>query len=382
VLTLRHRQAPQIPQRDNGGARELQLSEAAETRLKEMEARFEQVELELADPSVAARPDQLRALGKEHAELKPTVEAWRSYREALGDADEARAMLKSASAEERSYLEQELGGLNEKIARLGAVLAEALQPKDPNDERDVIMEIRAGAGGDEAGLFAADLFRMYQRYAETHGYKTETLSSNPTGINGYKEVTFAVKGRGAYSRLKHEAGVHRVQRVPVTESSGRIHTSAVAVVVLPEAEEVEVEIDPNDLKIDVYRSSGPGGQSVNTTDSAVRIRHIPTGVEVACQDEKSQLQNKAKALRILRARLLQMKQEEQQQQMTEERRSQVRTADRSERIRTYNYPDNRVTDHRIGFTTHRMTDVLEGDLDDIIDRLVQSGREDGLKGAS
>jgi peptide chain release factor 1 len=291
-------------------------------------------------------------------------------------------MLKDASAEERNYLESELNEINERIAQTGGVLAEALQPKDPNDDRDVIMEIRAGAGGDEAGLFAADLFRMYQRYAEMHKYKTEVLSSNPTGINGYKEVTFAVKGKGAYSRLKHEAGVHRVQRVPVTESSGRIHTSAAAVVVLPEAEEVEVEIDPNDLKIDVYRSSGPGGQSVNTTDSAVRIRHIPTGVEVACQDEKSQLQNKAKALRILRARLLQMKQDEQQQQMTEERRSQVRTADRSERIRTYNFPDNRVTDHRIGFTTHRLAEVLEGDLDDLIDQLVQSSREDGLKGAS
>ncbi|MGH2788208.1 MAG: peptide chain release factor 1 [Actinomycetota bacterium] len=359
----------------------MQLSEAAETRLKEREARFEQIELELADPSVAARPDQLKALGKEHSGLRDTVVAWRAYRAALGDADEARAMLKGASSDERTYLEDELSALTGRITALEAELAEALQPKDPNDERDVIMEIRAGSGGDEAGLFAADLFRMYQRYAENHRFQTETLSSNPTGINGFKEVTFAVKGKGAYSRLKHEAGVHRVQRVPVTESSGRIHTSAAAVVVLPEAEDVEVDIDPNDLKIDVYRSSGPGGQSVNTTDSAVRIRHLPTGVEVACQDEKSQLQNKAKALRILRARLLQMKQDEQQQQMSEERRSQVRTADRSERIRTYNFPDNRVTDHRIGFTTHRLTEVLEGDLDEIIDHLVQSSREDGLKGA-
>jgi peptide chain release factor 1 len=359
----------------------VQLSEAAETRLKEMEARFEQVELELADPSVAARPDQLRALGKEHSDLRGVVEAWRDYRAAQADADEARAMLRDASGEERVYLDNELSELNERIDALGAKLAEALQPRDPNDERDVIMEIRAGAGGDEAGLFAADLFRMYQRYAENHRYRTEVLSSNETGINGYKEVVFAVKGEGAYSRLKHEAGVHRVQRVPVTESSGRIHTSAAAVVVLPEAEEVEVEIDPNDLKIDVYRSSGPGGQSVNTTDSAVRIRHLPTGIEVACQDEKSQLQNKAKALRILRARLLQMKQEEQQQQQSEERRAQVRTADRSERIRTYNFPDNRVTDHRIGYTTHRLPEVLEGELDEIIDRLAQSSREDGLKGA-
>jgi peptide chain release factor 1 len=357
----------------------MELSEAAETRLKEMEARFEQIERELADS--AARPEQLRNLGKEHSALKDTVEAWRAYREASDDRSEARALLKGASPDERAYLEKEISDLEVTLERLSETLAEALAPKDPNDERDVIMEIRAGAGGDEAGLFAADLFRMYQRYAENHRWKTEVLSSNPTGINGFKEVTFAVKGKGAYSRLKHEAGVHRVQRVPVTESSGRIHTSAAAVVVLPEAEEVDVEIDPNDLKIDVYRSSGPGGQSVNTTDSAVRIRHIPTGVEVACQDEKSQLQNKAKALRILRARLLQMKQEEQQQQMSDERRSQVRTADRSERIRTYNFPDNRVTDHRIGFTTHRLAEVLEGDLDELVDRLAQSSREDEIGGS-
>jgi peptide chain release factor 1 len=219
---------------------------------------------------------------------------------------------------------------------------------------------------------------MYSRYAENRRWKTEILSSNETGINGFKEITFAVNGKGAYSRLKYEAGVHRVQRVPVTESSGRIHTSAAAVVVLPEAEEVDIEIDPNDLKIDVYRSSGPGGQSVNTTDSAVRIRHIPTGVEVACQDEKSQLQNKTKALRILRARLLQLKQDEQQQEMAEERRAQVRTADRSERIRTYNFPDNRVTDHRIGFTSYRLAEMLEGDLDELIDALISSFRESSL----
>ena len=358
----------------------MQLSEAAETRLKDMEARFEQVERELAEPALAARPDQLRALGREHAELKDTVEAWRAYRHASDDLSEARAMLKGAGAEGRIYLEEEIKTLGATLDELSGTLREALAPKDPNDERDVIMEIRAGAGGDEAGLFAADLFRMYQRFAENHRWKTETLTSNPTGINGYKEVTFAVKGKGAYSRLKHEAGVHRVQRVPVTESSGRIHTSAAAVVVLPEAEEVEIEIDPNDLKTDVYRSSGPGGQSVNTTDSAVRIRHIPTGVEVACQDEKSQLQNKAKALRILRARLLQMKQDEHQQQLSEERRSQVRTADRSERIRTYNFPDNRVTDHRIGFTTHRLAEVLAGDIDELIDRLAQSSREAEMGG--
>jgi peptide chain release factor 1 len=357
----------------------MELSEAAETRLKEMEARFEQVELELADPSVSARPDQLKNLGKEH-ELRDTVELWRAYRAAAIDLDEARSMLRGAGGDERTYLEDEIATQRSKLDELGDQILDALQPKDPNDERDVIMEIRAGAGGDEAGLFAADLFRMYSRYAERRRWKTEILSSNETGINGYKEVTFAVKGKGAYSRLKHEAGVHRVQRVPVTESSGRIHTSAAAVVVLPEAEDVDVEIDPNDLKIDVYRSSGPGGQSVNTTDSAVRVRHAPSGVEVAVQDEKSQLQNKAKALRILRARLLQLKQDEQQQEMAEERRSQVRTADRSERIRTYNYPDNRVTDHRIGFTSHRLTEMLEGDIDDLIDALISSRRDSSLGG--
>jgi peptide chain release factor 1 len=356
----------------------MELSEAAETRLKEMEARFEQIELELADPSVAARPDQLKRLGKEHADLRDVVELWREYRTAAIDLDAARAMLKGAEGDERVYVEEEITTQRARLDDLGDRLFEALQPKDPNDERDVIMEIRAGAGGDEAGLFAADLFRMYSRYAENRRWKTEILSSNETGINGFKEITFAVNGKGAYSRLKYEAGVHRVQRVPVTESSGRIHTSAAAVVVLPEAEEVDVEIDPNDLKIDVYRSSGPGGQSVNTTDSAVRIRHIPTGVEVACQDEKSQLQNKTKALRILRARLLQLKQDEQQQEMAEERRAQVRTADRSERIRTYNFPDNRVTDHRIGFTSYRLTEMLEGALDELIDALISSYQESSL----
>jgi peptide chain release factor 1 len=349
-----------------------------EARLKEMEARFEQIELELADQSVAARPDELRALGKEHSELKPVVESWRRYRRASDDLDEARAMLVDATDEERSYLEGEIRQQQATIEQLEKELTEALLPRDPNDDRDVIIEIRAGAGGDEAGLFAADLYRMYTRYAESRGFKTEVLSSNESGIGGFKEVIFAVKGRGAYSRLKMEAGVHRVQRVPVTESGGRIHTSTAGVLVLPEADEVEVEIDPSDLRIDVYRSSGPGGQSVNTTDSAVRIKHLPSGVEVSCQDEKSQLQNKAKAMRILRARLLQIEQEKQLEQMAAERRSQVRTGDRSERIRTYNFPDNRVTDHRIGFTTHKLQEILEGGLDELIDALLAADREQVL----
>jgi peptide chain release factor 1 len=347
-----------------------------EDRLKEMETRFEDIERKLADPAVGARPDELKSLGKEHAELRDVVQMWRDHRAASNDLREAKDLQRDASGEEREYIEEEIASLSAKLDGLEGRLTRELAPRDPNDERDVIMEIRAGAGGDEAGLFAADLYRMYVRYAENRGWKTEVLSSNSSGIGGYKDLSLAIKGKGAYSRLKYEAGVHRVQRVPVTESSGRIHTSTVAVNVLPEAEEVEVEIDPNDLKIDVFRSSGPGGQSVNTTDSAVRIRHLPTGIEVACQDEKSQLQNRAKALRILRARLLQAKQEEQQRELAAERRAQVRTADRSERIRTYNFHENRVSDHRIGLTLHRLGEILEGDLDGLFDAVSgELGRE-------
>ena len=327
---------------------------------------------------MGSNPDELKRLGKEHAELRPIVEAWRDYQQATSDLDEAKQMLGDASSDERAYVQSEIDEQRLVIERLEKELAEALIPKDPNDDRDVIVEIRAGAGGDEAGLFAASLYRMYTRYAENKRWKIEELSANESGIGGYKEVIFSVKGKGAYARLKYEGGVHRVQRVPVTESSGRIHTSTVSVFVLPEAEEVDVEIDPNDLRIDVYRSSGPGGQSVNTTDSAVRIKHLPTGVEVACQDEKSQLQNKEKALRILRSRLLQLKIDEQQKEQAEARRSQVRSADRSERIRTYNFAENRVTDHRIGYTVHRLAEILEGDLDDLIDALVVSTRDEQL----
>ncbi|MDQ3985568.1 MAG: peptide chain release factor 1 [Actinomycetota bacterium] len=345
-----------------------------EQRLKEIEARFESIESSLADPDVASRPHELKPLGQEHSELRPIVEAWRSFQRAQSDLHEAESLLATAGPDERLYLQEEIATQKQILQSLGSKIEKALTPKDPNDERDVIVEIRAGAGGDEAGLFAADLFRMYSRYAEKNRWKTEILSSNPSGVGGFKEVTFAVKGKGAYSRFKYEAGVHRVQRVPVTESSGRIHTSAVGVNVLPEAEEVEVEINPSDLRIDVYRSSGPGGQSVNTTDSAVRIKHLPTGIEVACQDEKSQLQNRAKALRILRARLLQVEQEEQQRAVAEERRAQVRTADRSERVRTYNFQESRVTDHRIGLTIHRLPEILEGELDDLVDALAKQLR--------
>ena len=346
-----------------------------ENRLADMEARFQEVERALGDPSTAGNPDDLKRLGKEHAALSPVIKSWQAYKQARSDLAEAREMLSGAQGDERSYVLEEIATQERTLEALGEELGEALTPKDPNDERDVIFEIRAGAGGDEAGLFAADLFRMYSRYAENRGWRIEVLSSNPSGVGGFKEVTFAVKGKGAYSRLKYEAGVHRVQRVPVTESSGRIHTSAVGVNVLPEAEEVDIEINPSDLRIDVYRSSGPGGQSVNTTDSAVRIKHLPTGIEVACQDEKSQLQNRVKALRILRARLLQVQQEEQQKAMAEERRSQVRSADRSERVRTYNFHENRVSDHRIGYTVHRLMEILEGDLDDLIGNLAKHMQE-------
>ena len=341
-----------------------------EKKLKEIESRFEEVERSLAD----ARPDELRSLGKEHSELRETVEMWRSYRRAADDLESAKAMLQGSKGEERDYLLEEMTQHQKSVDELGEKLIEVLTPKDPNDERDVIIEIRAGAGGDEAGLFAAQLFRMYQRYAEEHRYKTEVLTSSESGIGGLKETTFAVKGKGAYSRLKFEGGTHRVQRVPTTESSGRIHTSTVGVVVLPEAEEVDVQIDPKDLKIDVFRSSGPGGQSVNTTDSAVRIKHLPSGIEVACQDEKSQLQNKAKALRILRARLLQAEQDKAAAAQAEARQAQVRTADRSEKIRTYNFHENRVTDHRIGMTSYRLSEILDGDLDEFIDALTASLR--------
>ena len=347
-------------------------------RLAEIEARFADIEKRLADPSVASMPDELRRLGKEHSELKATVDAWRKYQSAQAEIDNAKQMLGEASADDRAYLEQEISEQKALLKELEERIAFALIPKDPNDDRDVIVEIRAGSGGDEAGLFAADLYRMYTRYAERNRWKVEQLSANESGIGGFKEVIFGVKGKGAYARLKYEGGVHRVQRVPITESSGRIHTSAAGVLVLPEAEEVDVEIDPNDLRIDVYRSSGPGGQSVTTTDSAVRIKHLPTGVEVACQDEKSLLQNKDKALRILRSRLLQLKVEEQQKEQAEQRRSQVRTADRSERIRTYNFPENRVTDHRIGYTVHRLGEILEGDIDDLIEALTVSQRDEQL----
>jgi peptide chain release factor 1 len=308
------------------------------------------------------------------------VNKYREYRRVSGELEEARSMLKDEhESEMEEYLKGERQESEGKLARLEEELRHLLLPRDPRDEKNVIMEIRAGTGGEEAGLFAGELYRMYTRYAESRRWKVEPLSSNPSDLGGFKEVIFEIKGKGAYSRLKYESGVHRVQRIPVTESGGRIHTSAATVAVLPEAEEVEVEIGSNDLKVDVYRSTGPGGQSVNTTDSAVRVTHVPSGLVVSCQDEKSQLQNKEKALRILRARLLKTEQDRQQREQAEERRSQVGTGDRSERIRTYNYPQGRMTDHRIGLTLYRLDAILEGDIDEIIESLAAHDRAERLR---
>jgi peptide chain release factor 1 len=350
-------------------------------RLDEIEQTYTEIERQLGDPAVLADQARLVELSKRHAELGEVVRAYRAWRSVGEDLDTARQLLREErSADGRALLEEEIASAQRRRERLEAELRRALVPRDPNDDKDVIVEIRAGTGGDEAALFVGDLYRMYTRWAEQHGHRVEVLSESPSDLSGYKEVVFAVKGRGAWSRLKYEAGVHRVQRVPQTESQGRIHTSAAGVNVLPEAEEIEVTIDPGDLKVDVYRSTGPGGQSVNTTDSAVRVTHLPTGIVVAMQDEKSQIQNREKALRVLRARLLERAVSEQQAQLAAERRSQVRSLDRSERVRTYNFPQDRVTDHRIGLSVGDLPGVLEGrGLDRIIDELAARDAEDALK---
>ena len=353
-------------------------------RLDEIEQTYTSIEDQLADPSVLADHEHFVELSKRHAELGEVVRAYRAWKAAQGDLDAGRQLLREErSTEGRALLEDELRTTQERLDALEVELRHALAPKDPNDDKDVIVEVRAGTGGDEAALFAGDLFRMYSRWAEQHGYKVEILSQSLSDLDGgFKEVVFSIHGRGAWSRLKFEAGVHRVQRVPVTESQGRIHTSAAGVNVLPEAEEVDVQVDPADLKIDVYRSTGPGGQSVSTTDSAVRVTHLPTGIVVAMQDEKSQIQNREKALRVLRARLLDRAIADQQAQLAAERRSQVRSLDRSERIRTYNFPQDRVTDHRIGLSVGDLGGVLEGKgLDRIIEELAARDRQSQLEGA-
>lgn len=348
-------------------------------RLDSVEERFIELEKRLSDPEIVSNMEEYKKIAKEHSELEPIVKTYRQYKNILRELEGNRELLEDKDEEIQQLAKEEIARLKNDLAEVERKLKELLIPKDPNDEKNVILEIRAGTGGDEAALFAADLYRMYTRYAEQNKWKVEVLSSHPTGIGGFKEIILAIDGKGAYSRLKFESGVHRVQRVPVTESQGRIHTSAVTVAVLPEAEEVDITIDPNELRIDVFRSSGPGGQSVNTTDSAVRITHIPTGLVVTCQDEKSQHKNKAKALKVLRSRLLDMKKREQEQQIAEDRRSQVGTGDRSERIRTYNFPQNRLTDHRINLTLYKLESVLQGELDQVIDPLVTHFRAEALK---
>jgi len=349
-------------------------------RLSQLEDKYEDLTRKLSDPAIIADHTQYQKYAKAHSELDEIMSVYREYKSVVNQIAEAKELLADKlDPEFRSLVQDELDEMEEKKERLEGQLKVLLLPKDPNDEKNVIVEIRAGTGGEEAALFASDLFRMYCRYAESKRWNIELMSSNPTELGGFKEVIFMVEGRGAYSRLKFESGVHRVQRVPETESGGRIHTSAATVAVLPEAEEVEVNIDPNDLRIDVYRSSGHGGQSVNTTDSAVRVTHIPTGLVVTCQDEKSQLKNKEKALKILRARLLDQLMAQQEAELAAERRSQVGTGDRSERIRTYNFPQRRITDHRIGLTLYRLEAVLQGDLDEIIDSLITADQAERLK---
>jgi peptide chain release factor 1 len=339
-------------------------------KLKQVEERYEKLQQEMTNPEVVGDHQRMSELAKEAAELEPIVTAYREYRSAKEQVEEAREILEHESDPEMKDLaEAELDTLKDRIASLESRIRELLLPKDPNDERDVIVEIRAGIGGEEAALFAADLYRMYTRYAESKGWKATVMSSNETGIGGFKEIIFEVKGRGAYSRPKYESGVHRVQRVPQTESQGRIHTSTATVAVLPKMEDVEVEIKPEDIRVDVFRATGPGGQSVNTTDSAVRITHLPTGIVVSCQDEKSQLKNRAKAMTILRSRLYALEEEKRRREVGERRLSQIGTGERSEKIRTYNFPQNRVTDHRIGKTVYRLQEVLDGDLDEFIDEL-------------
>ncbi len=351
-------------------------------RLAAIEERYEELNTLMADPEIAKEPSRWTELAKEQSKLSTIVAKFRELKACENTLAEDKTMMREQLDEEfREMLESEIDEMREKIDTLQRELKLLLLPKDPNDEKNVIVEIRAGAGGEEAALFAATLFRMYSRYAELHGWKTELLSSNPTDIGGFKEVIFMIEGEGAYSRLKFESGVHRVQRVPTTESSGRIHTSTVTVAVLPEVEELEIEIDPNDLRIDTFCASGHGGQSVNTTYSAVRITHLPTNTVVSCQDEKSQLKNKDKAMRVLRARIYDMEKQKRDAELAEARRSQVGTGDRSERIRTYNYPQGRMTDHRIGLTLHKLELILDGDLEDVIASLQNADQMQKLEKA-
>lgn len=349
-------------------------------KLSQIERRFDEVEQLLADPDVVKDLRGYRELMREYSHLKETVEAYSRYRTIARQIEETRSLIEHEhDAEMRHMAKEELHSLEEQHEKTVDALKTLLIPSDPLDQKDIIMEIRAGTGGDEAALFVADLYRMYTRYAEKMGWKIEIMSVNEIEIGGFKEIVYSISGGAVYENLRYESGVHRVQRVPETEAGGRVHTSAVTVAVLPEAEETDIQISPEELKVDVYRSSGPGGQSVNTTDSAVRVTHLPTGLVVTCQDEKSQHKNRAKAIRVLRARLYEMEEAKKQAERAEARRTQIGSGDRSERIRTYNFPQNRVTDHRINLTLYRLESVMQGDLDELVDALKLSARERYLK---
>ena len=349
-------------------------------KLQAIEDKYLELEQLISDPAIIANQGEWQKLTRNHARLTPIVTVFRQYKTVRQGLDEALEMLKDKLDDDfRAMVQAELNELKEKTLSLEEDLRILLLPKDPNDDKNVIVEIRGGAGGDEAALFAGDLFRMYTRYAENQGWRSEILDANAPDLGGFKEVVFSIQGEGAYSKLKYESGVHRVQRVPTTEASGRIHTSTVTVAVLPEAEEVDVEVNPNDLRIDTYCASGAGGQHVNKTESAVRITHLPSGIVVQCQDEKSQLKNRDKAMRVLRSKLLEAAEQKQHAEMAQTRKSQVGTGDRSERIRTYNFPQGRVTDHRIGLTLHKLDFILNGDVDELINGLITADRSEKLK---
>lgn len=350
-------------------------------KLEQLKNRYHELEKLLADPKVLSNRSEYQGYAREHSTLSQTLDKFEAYKKVLGEIDEAALLLKDHLQEPEfsSFLKSELERLQKDKDQLEFQIQADLLPRDENMGRNIIVEIRAGAGGEEASIFAADLFRLYHRYAEDHGWRVEILSSNATGLKGFKEIVFSVEGADAYQNLRFESGVHRVQRVPVTEASGRIHTSTVTVAVLPEAEEVEVEINSEDLRIDVYRSSGPGGQGVNTTDSAVRLLHIPTGIIVACQDERSQHKNKAKAMRVLRARLKEKQEEEDRKKLSHERKSQIGTGERNEKIRTYNFSQNRVTDHRIGLSLYNLQEIMEGKIDPLVQALINDFIQTQLK---
>ena len=348
-------------------------------KLAEVEKRYQELERLMSDPGLAKLQREYSKLAKERSELEEIVACYREWRKVEQEIQENRQLLEENDEAIRELAKEEVSTLRQREEELENRLKYLILPKDPNDSKNVIIEIRAGTGGDEAALFAGELYRMYSRYAESRGWRVEILTSSSTGLGGFKEIILMVEGKGAYSRLKFEGGVHRVQRVPVTEGSGRIHTSAVTVAVLAEADEVELDIDPKDIRIDVFRSSGPGGQSVNTTDSAVRITHIPSGIVVSCQDEKSQHKNRAKGMKIMRARLLEKKQEEQRSEIAATRKLMVGSGDRSERIRTYNFPQGRLTDHRINLTIYQLERIMEGEIDEIVDGLITHYQAEALK---